>query len=230
MENETQDSSWVEELTPYEAAAATQEPTEQETQEPVVQQAQQTPASYEYIDDDAANEFETKVVNPRINSLNSRIAQLEDQLKTSAEAQSQYLMGATNRKINEQFPDAERILKSKEFAAFLQAKDSAYTTDTSYSQLRRAYLAGDADYVIEQLAAFRNQYKKKSVTPSPERGYSGAGVPINLKGNGGDRLNSYDSDRRQYLLGIRAARSGDKNMKKFAKETQEALYKRYGLV
>ena len=229
------DSEWLNDLTPYESETqqtVAQQTTVSQVQQEESKQEEAARQDYEYIDTDAANELVSKEINPRMKDMQRRIAELEAQLTSTTTSQTQALRMATNSRLVKQIPQAEKILNSKEFAAFMQQQDTPYTMDSAFNQLLRAYNAGDVDYVVNQIEKFRDHHKKQKVTPSPERGTSKDGfITINTNGSNGSEnvLADFAAERRKRILGVRAARTGGKPIKEFATKVMSALQDKYGL-
>lgn len=191
------DDSWLDGLTPYEPTQAAPETQQVQTPPPQVQEPvsdvgtkeqqdrlNQLYANLEHIDEDVANELHSKLIEPELNSLRAEVAELRQYRQQEQHKRQTAILTDINTKIIAKYPQAERILRSKEFMDHVNSNGNPYSSDTEYEVLMRAYYAGDAEYVISKMDNFAStrgkprppvgaephQGGRSGVTATPETG------------------------------------------------------------
>lgn len=223
---EIEDDSWLEELTPYEFSQP-QQPTQ------AVQTYQTLPefdtppdgisnsySNFEHIDEDVANELDSKMLAPLRSEL-EKLKALRKQEEARDEAQR---LTASNTVITERYPKAEKILRSSEFFAFVNSLEDPYSSDTGFDKLTRAYRAGDGKYVVDKLDRFMKYRGKPTpkVTVEPQQG--------RVSTNAGNRTNKpkpmTESEylaRRQRLRSLGRSNNIAKALRELAEQYQKSL-------
>lgn len=181
----TDDASWLDGLTPYQTA---EQQVGQPQQTPQTQPEQtadhgtedqqarlkQLYDNFEHIDEEVAQELDSKMLAPMRAELNElkAIRQQEQQ------ARQNELLAKANNSIFARYPQAEKILRSQQFMDFVNADNEPYATDKEFDKLMRAYYAGDGDYVLRKLDKFAESRGKPKppVGVEPQQGSGGNSV------------------------------------------------------
>ena len=119
----------------------------------------------ETVDPDVAQEIYDKVIAPELEAIrqreSDRLAELESRFATYDtkynalnEDKTLQVRRQTNDAIFAKYPKADKILKSAEFADFVNKDSDPYQIDTKFDRLKRAYATGDADYVMREIDGF----------------------------------------------------------------------------
>ena len=167
--------------------------TEPATQEQPLQQADESDDEYvarlreqfeelEHIDASVANELFDKTISPIIErkdaqhrremeALKAKLAVLEQSTTAIQQERASKQLADVNAPIFSKYPKADKILKSKEFAEWINANQDPYSPVSNLQILGRAYQAGDSNRVIEALDKFAESRGK----PKP---------PVNADGKG----------------------------------------------
>ena len=139
--------------------------------------------SMEHLDPEIADEIFDKAISPfvthhtektraEMQALRNEMAQVQQATNTINEQQREQRYNAINAPIFAKHPKAGIILKSKEFADFVNAQVAdPYAQETQIQRLSRAYEAGDSEYIIKAIDSFVESRSK----PKP---------PVNADGNG----------------------------------------------
>lgn len=174
---EEQGDSWIDQLTVDEPIApmpeaSTQPPVstvpqaltaEQQAEADLKTAREQGLTKYdnlEHLDPEIALEIEQRIVGP----LAKEMAELRRFQKAREEEIAKQRLIAVNTKICEQYPKADKILQSREFAEFVNKQSDPHARETKFELLGRAYYAGDAAYVlrhIDDFVASRGKLKPK---------------------------------------------------------------------
>lgn len=136
----------------------------------------------EHVDAEVADELFDRAIKPAINHfrgqteaelarIRGEVALVRTQTESIVSERQQKAYTETNKKIIERHPKAAQIMKSKEFADFVNKDSNPYATESNLVILSRAYQSGDSDYVIKALDSFVESRGK----PKP---------PVNADGNG----------------------------------------------
>ena len=79
------------------------------------------------------------------------------------------ILASANKVILSRYPQAEKILQSKNFVDFVNSTNNRYSADTNFNMLIKAYYAGDTDYVLERLDAFAQTRGKPTAPVGAEK-------------------------------------------------------------
>lgn len=166
------DDSWLDELTPYEVPQPQAQPTEQGTAEQ--QKRLENLYEFEHIDEDVAQELDTKMFAP----LRAELNELRAYRQQEQERQQKTLVANANNKIFAKHKKAEKILQSQQFKDFVNADSDPYSADTGFDRLMRAYYAGDGNYVVSKMDAFvaGKGKPRPPVGAEPHQGSGGSSV------------------------------------------------------
>lgn len=172
------DDSWLSGLTPFERAEAQRDAEASGyAPEPAPVVNEDTFSSLRYNDEDAARELTEKIVNPELEALRSEISEIKRSRAQEIESRRNVTMAEANKRILGVYPKASKILQSREFRDYVNAKGNKYSTDTEFDSLMRAYYAGDSEYVINEIGSFVSN-RGKSAVPIGAEPRSGGGRAV----------------------------------------------------
>lgn len=192
-----QDSDWIDSLTlptpsteqpskgdePPHAEVPSTTQDVNETDDEYIARMREEFKSMEHLDPEIADEIFDKAISPfvthqtektraEMQALRNEMAQVQQATNTLNEQQREQRYNAINAPIFAKHPKAGIILKSKEFADFVDTQVAdPYAQETQMQRLSRAYEAGDSEYIIKAIDSFVESRGK----PKP---------PVNADGNG----------------------------------------------
>ena len=178
-QDDLDDDSWLDELTPYqqEQQAQEQQVQEERTENGTDEQQKRLAELYanlDHIDEDVASEIDDKLLSP----IRAEVNELKALRQQEMQIRQNQLLASANEKIIAVHPKAEKILRSKQFKDFVNADSDPYSTEQAFDRVMRAYYAGDGNYVVRKLDAFvgTRGKPKPPVGVEPHQGSGGNSV------------------------------------------------------
>lgn len=173
-EDISNDDSWIDDLEPYKSEPATAQQEEQNTEPPKATNLDDTSlrAKYEnltYTDADVAYEVKKQILDPEMNAIRQELATLKKTQEDAIKKSQSDILASANKVILSRYPQAEKILQSKNFIDFVNSTNNRYSADTNFNMLIKAYYAGDTDYVLERLDAFAQTRGKPTAPVGAEK-------------------------------------------------------------